>query len=257
MNPVSPVVIHIPHASRKIPFDIRSSLVLSDNDLEEELIKMTDAYTDELFDGNDMGAHTIIFPVSRLVLDPERFLDDDQEVMSGLGMGVIYTRTSSGQRLRHPPTHEERAALIDRYYRPHHQRFEAYVAACVDVFGRCMIIDCHSFPSVALPYELDQSSIRPDICIGEDSFHTPEWLRDMICDKFEKIGYSTAINKPFAGTIVPLAYYQKEPSVLSIMMEVNRKLYMDESTGLKNSGFKSVKWHISLILNEINAILSA
>ena len=67
--------------------------------LKKELVIMTDAYTDELFDV--VGAHTNIFPVSRLVLDPERFLDDNQEIMAALGMGVIYTRTSSGQRLRY------------------------------------------------------------------------------------------------------------------------------------------------------------
>jgi N-formylglutamate deformylase len=81
-------------------------------------------------------------------------------------------------------------------------------------------------------------------------------LKDMICDEFEKVGYSTTVNNPFAGTIVPLAYYQRDTSVMSIMVEVNRKLYMDESTGLKNSGIDSVKRHISSILNKIRMILS-
>jgi len=104
---VVPIIIHIPHASRKIPSDIRRSLLLSDSDLEEELTVMTDAFTDELFDV--VSANAEIFPVSRLVLDPERFIDDNQEMMAALGMGVIYTCTSSGQRLRHPPTSKERA----------------------------------------------------------------------------------------------------------------------------------------------------
>jgi len=57
---------------------------------------MTDAFTDDLFVPDFVGAQTIIFPMSRLVLDPERFLNDDDEIMSALGMGVIYTRTSDG-----------------------------------------------------------------------------------------------------------------------------------------------------------------
>ena len=64
---------------------------------------MTDAYIDELFDYHAEGVQKVIFPISRLVLDPERFLDDDQEIMAERGMGVIYTQTSSGQRLRYPP----------------------------------------------------------------------------------------------------------------------------------------------------------
>ena len=57
---------------------------------------MTDAYTDDLF-GSHAGTDdsVVTFPVSRLVVDPERFLDDTLETMARCGMGVIYERTSS------------------------------------------------------------------------------------------------------------------------------------------------------------------
>ena len=55
---------------------------------------MTDAYTDKLFSVPD--AAVVRYPVSRLIADPERFENDAEEVMSKLGMGVIYTRTSGG-----------------------------------------------------------------------------------------------------------------------------------------------------------------
>ena len=67
-----------------------------------------------------------------------------------------------------------------------------------------MIKYCHSFPSIALQYELDQSEARPNIRIGADDFHTPDWIIDKLSEEFEKLGYSTAVNKPFSGTIVPL-----------------------------------------------------
>ena len=38
-----------------------------------------------------------MFPVSRLVVDPERFIADPMECV---GMGVVYTRTSNGEVLR-------------------------------------------------------------------------------------------------------------------------------------------------------------
>ena len=108
MNPSMPLVFHIPHASKVIPTDLRRSILLSDAELEIELNKMTDAFTDELFAVDSLKAYTVVFPVSRMVLDPERFLDDDQEVMARRGMGVVYTQTSDGRTLRGPMAGEER-----------------------------------------------------------------------------------------------------------------------------------------------------
>jgi N-formylglutamate amidohydrolase len=55
---------------------------------------MTDAYTDELFQSDLLGASTVHYPVSRIVVDPERFESDAEESMARVGMGVIYTKTS-------------------------------------------------------------------------------------------------------------------------------------------------------------------
>ncbi len=82
------IALHIPHSSKEIPPDVRRSFVLPDSELETELIRLSDSYTDELFDCK--LATKIIFPVSRLVLDPERFVDDANEPMSKFGMGVVY-----------------------------------------------------------------------------------------------------------------------------------------------------------------------
>jgi hypothetical protein len=43
------MIFHIPHASFDIPFDLRSSLLLDDESLMDELRVMTDAFTDDLF----------------------------------------------------------------------------------------------------------------------------------------------------------------------------------------------------------------
>ncbi len=52
------------------------------------------------------------------------------------------------------------------------------------------------------------------------------------------------MNNPFSGTIVPLKYYSKNINVHSVMLEINRSLYMDEVTGKKKENFSRVKQDI-------------
>jgi N-formylglutamate amidohydrolase len=81
-----------------------------------ELDRLTDHYTDELFDHRGPPEFaTVRFPVSRFVVDPERFEDDAQEPMAARGQGAIYTRTTDARSLRNPPTAAERDALLDCY----------------------------------------------------------------------------------------------------------------------------------------------
>ena len=209
---------------------------------------MTDSYTDELFAPKSEYMQTVVFPVSRLALDPERFEDDAQEVMAERGMGVIYARTSDGLLLREAPTENERKILIERYYKPHHLKLQESVDVCLQSFGRCVIFDCHSFPSVPLPYEDDQNPDRPDICIGTDEFHTPDALCQILKEAVARNGLSCEINRPFSGSIVPGKYYRRNSNVNSIMFEVNRGLYMNEKTGEKGVGFEKHQKTIGAIL---------
>jgi len=43
------MILHIPHSSGTIPDQFRDQIVLSDDDLTTELVRMTDAFTDERF----------------------------------------------------------------------------------------------------------------------------------------------------------------------------------------------------------------
>jgi N-formylglutamate amidohydrolase/ADP-ribose pyrophosphatase YjhB (NUDIX family) len=212
---------------------------------------MTDWFTEELFDLPE--ATRIVFPMSRLVVDPERFLDDAQEVMAEMGMGVIYTHTSQGEPLRLAPSAKERSELLDRHYHPHHQRLSEAVDCAVKAFGYCLVVDGHSFPSAPLPYESDQSSDRPDICLGTDSFHTPAWLIDVAAAAFHDLGLTVAVDRPFAGALVPLSHFQRNSRVLALMVEVNRGLYIDECTGRRTVNFLALKCKVQDTLTAIMA----
>jgi N-formylglutamate deformylase len=164
-NAAQIAVLHIPHSSRCVPVEERQTILLDDVALNRELLCMTDSYTDELFSSPPVEAARLVFPVSRLVCDVERFPSDEDEPMARRGMGAIYARTSKGETLRVQPDAVHRQTLLDRWYWPHHVELEGMVNHVAARSGVCLIVDCHSFASVALPYELDQTSDRADICI--------------------------------------------------------------------------------------------
>lgn len=243
------MILHIPHASDVIPIGLRGQIVLSDEDLTAELLRMTDAFTNELFDYP--GATKMQFPISRLLVEVERFPDDTKEPMSKVGMGIIYTRTAHGKKLKRELLAQEKRDLITRYYETHHQTLLAEVKNELEKDGKALIVDCHSFPNQPLPCDRDQSVPRPDFCIGTDSFHTPKALIQASVQSLKEKGDSVGINKPYEGTFVPLSFYKKDSRVTSIMIEVNRSLYMDELVGTKTSTFGSTQNQILTLLDSI------
>ena len=235
------VVLHIPHESTTLPADVRSRLLLDDENLRNEVIRMTDHLTGELFTGNAAETTVVRAPVSRLVVDVERFPDDADEPMASRGMGAVYTTTSQRTPLRADISKRERERLMRDYYHPHHARLETAVASAIDRYGRCTLIDCHSFPSVALPYECaDHSRERPDICIGTDDFHTRSALTDAFVRAFQQAGWRVGLNDPFRGALVPRSRYRKDARVEAVMVEINRGLYLRETDATPLAGFADI-----------------
>jgi N-formylglutamate amidohydrolase len=236
-----PLVAHIPHASTRIPPDARRQILLNDADLHREIVRLTDWHTDALFSWmTSVDATVFLATLSRLVFDPERFEDDALEPTASVGQGVVYTKTTEGTPLA-SITADERARRIREFYRPYHEALSTLVAARLDVSDCCTIIDCHSFATIPLPSETDQSPSRPDICIGTDEFHTPSGLADRLEESLSRHGFRVGMDSPFSGALVPIEYYRVDRRVKSVLIEVRRGLYCDEQTGERNSDFDEVR----------------
>lgn len=232
------VLLHVPHDSTRIPEEVRHQFALSNSDIGKELLLMTDHHTFDLFGRGVPSQQVIRAPVSRLVLDVERFEDDDCEPMAVRGMGAVYMKTHDGQSLRHALRDGQREKLMDDWYRPHHAALTLAVERTLEDFGCVVIIDCHSFPSKPLPYEVDQTPKRPQICVGTDEFHTPARLATAILDMFAGEGWTVGLNAPFSGALVPSRYFGLDRRVAALMVEVRRDVYLDEDTGMTNESFE-------------------
>ena len=226
------LLLHIPHASVDIP--LIDGYINSPLMIEKEKLKLTDWYTDELFFSST--DKIIEAPFSRLFCDVERFENDEQEVMSKYGMGAVYTHFDTGEIMR-TVTSSLRNKIMLEYYYNHHNKFTLAVSKELEKFDKCLIVDCHSYPSKPITRDLNQSYIRPDFNIGIDPFHTPQFIIDASIAFFEEKGYSLGVDWPYSGTIVPMTFYQKNPKVYSIMLEINRGLYLLEPGNEKSEKF--------------------
>jgi N-formylglutamate amidohydrolase len=225
--------------------------------MDRELLRLTDRYTDELFELDPAIATSVVFGVSRLVVDPERFTDEAMEPMAAHGMGAVYTATTDGAPLRARLDTSERAELLARFYEPHHAALEAATRAALDATGRCLIVDAHSFPDNPLGTDLDQGPERPEICIGTDPFHTPDPLATAAVNAFQARGLGVAVNRPYAGALVPGPWYRRDKRVSAVMIEINRRLYMDEVTGRKNADFSETRATVQSVVRGLVAAAAA
>ncbi|GAA1011118.1 N-formylglutamate amidohydrolase [Streptomyces sp. F-3] len=232
----SPVILHVPHSAREIPADVRAGIVLDDAALERELDHITDAHTARIAEvAAGLAAVTpwrFVNRLSRLVVDPERFPDEREEMLA-VGMGAVYTRTTHRQVLRPADTDPE--PLLERYFRPYAEAMTEAVAGRLAATGRAVVVDVHSYPSAALPYELHGEGPRPPVCLGTDAFHTPPELTGLARKAFEPCG-GTGLNSPFSGTYVPLRFYGSDARVHALMVEIRRDLYMTEPGGPAGPG---------------------
>ncbi|MCU7726014.1 N-formylglutamate amidohydrolase [Actinoplanes sp. KI2] len=246
----SPVILHVPHASRAITPEARAGLLVTDAQLGEELDHLTDAHTDLIAARAAGLAHerpwTFANRWSRLVVDPERF-PDDREEMRAVGMGAVYTAGFAGRKLRDDDGVRDEA-LLRTHFVPYSAALAGLVADRLAAVGRAVIVDVHSYATVLLPYEIHREGARPAVCLGTDRDHTPGWLLTAAQAAFPE----HALNTPFAGCYVPLDYYGTDPRVAALMIEIRRDGYMTEPGGPPHAGLDRLAAALAALIDSVS-----
>ncbi len=234
------LLLHVPHSSTLFPRESRFSF--DDLDFDERLL--IDYYTDELFVPKGLSEQIshAVFPYCRLFCDVERLMNDPLEMK---GLGFCY--------FREVPTGDGLSVAL-RTFGSRQVAFEHYVDFHAEVakqLFRCgddsLLIDCHSFSS--LPNLLNPTPPDIDICIGfnEDVTRPDQTVIGNIVEYFKSLGYKVGINEPFSNSKtfdVPIRYH-------SLMIEVNKRLYMDEQTLEQSDGFFKLREEIGSLLRNL------
>lgn len=249
-----PLVFASPHSGRDYPPEFVAGARLD----PVALRRSEDGFVDDLFAAApEYGAPLLraLFPRAFIDANREPF-ELDQEMFSdplpgyvntessrvAAGLGTIAKVVSSGQDI-YPRklTFAEAAERIDSYYRPYHKALETLITDTKRKFGYCVVVDCHSMPSIGGPLDPDAGRGRAEFIIG-DCFGSA--CAPYITDAIERVirgsGYAVARNKPFAGGFTTRHYGQPHDGVHTVQIEINRALYMDEINIRKNDNFDRV-----------------
>lgn len=213
-------VIHIPHSSLEVPKYFKKYLTYSYEKFQKENIFICDYLVDKFVPNN--FNNIIKFKYSRMYLNVERYLDDNKEEMSKYGMGVLYTKDSNG-KIFVKRNKENNEYIINDYYKEHHKKLDTMVGKIIDKHGTCFIIDLHSF-SDEFVYKMFNKKNNPDICIGINKDNYDSNLVVKTISHFKRYGYSVKINYPYEGAITSNKY----PLVKSIMIEINKRVYLKD-----------------------------
>ena len=255
-DPKSAVILHVPHGGLFIPEPELSTFELGGEELAAEARLMADLGTDILarkaYEASQLKPWVFINRLSRLVVDPERFTDESEE-MNAVGMGFAYSRTSDQRKLR-SVSESDSQRLLRTYFEPYSNAFEELVGQVLQDRGSVTIIDLHSYAVEALPYELHKTDKRPGLCIGTNNFHTGTCLIAAARTAFESFT-SVALNEPFSGTYVPLEFYGRDARVQSLMLEIRK-----DTCGFgdpESAEFENTARALAGFVRELNEVLPA
>ena len=226
------IVLNEPHASIEGLYNNQLSFWnIDERFINDIVLKWTDWHTDYLFHGfrND-HVKTVRFPYSRFIVDAERLWDDPLEQH---GQGIVYKHFDGYTRA--VPEENEKQLLCLWHW--HQQRLRDSLCE------GALLLDCHSFPS-------EMSDI--DICIGfnEDWSKPHKETVELAVNLFESNGYKVGINEPYSNSETPDCPFLYQ----SMMLEVNKKTYMEDGTlclKYQPNDRKSVRELITRLMSEL------
>ena len=237
-----PYLVNLPHCGLEIPEEYKDDYFLSEEKLNDNIYQYADLYTEELFDPLYERFGGVKNNYSRLFFDPERFFGDDQEKMSKLGLGWFYEKAILENVLLRNTNNKSKIA---QYYIDYHKKLTEKVQEKVERYGNCTIIDCHSFSNERYWFH-DKDIELPDICIGYDEEHVDMELVELIKEMFED--YVIKINEPYSGSLVPTEHYRKSENVKSVMLEINKRLYLNGDNVTKNYKFSDLVFKLDMLM---------
>ncbi len=238
-NPKNPVLITVPHSGSYYPELFKKHIKL-DLDI---IRKIEDYQSDKILKlVKKESVDILIAKCSRAVVDLNRssksidnnmfnevvlFDHPEEKKMISYGLGVFPKIISNKSIFKTKLPISYSRKMLEKYYDPFHRLLSKQLEYLLKKFGFCYHFDLHTMPSRALK----NFKVKPDIVLGNNfGKSSSENLISYIKNSFEKFGLKVEINNPYAGGFITRKYGNPLTGIETVQIEINRSLYMDETS---------------------------
>jgi N-formylglutamate amidohydrolase len=254
----TPLIFASPHSGRLYPLSMMSASSLG----EQAIRQSEDVLVDDLIaPAAEVGAVVIQARFARAFMDVNRapfeldadMFEDELPAFArartprvAAGLGAIARIVAEGQEIyARKLTFAEAQGRIDLVHRPYHARLSELIAAAKARCGLAVLIDWHSMPSAAAGYT---NGRRNDIVLGDrfGASASPHIAR-LVELTLRETGYRVARNVPYAGGYTTEHYGRPAAGVHALQIEIDRGLYLNETTLKPGRGYDKVKTDLTRI----------
>jgi N-formylglutamate amidohydrolase len=256
------VVFASPHSGRDYP-----PAFLRRSVLPPRLLRSSeDAFVDLLFGSAPrQGAPLLAALAPRAWVDLNRAADEmDPALIEGLvrgtpnprvnsGLGVVPRVVASGRAIYSGKLKQAEAdGRITDVWQPYHAALQYMLDDSRAVFGRAILVDCHSMPHEAIEAACGAHRDRPDVVLGDRFGAAADGeIVERIEAAFSGAGLKVARNAPFAGAYIVQHYGRPARGQHAVQIEIDRALYMNEARVEPNANFDAMRRLISGVISKI------
>ena len=245
-----PVVVDVSRSGRFYPIDFRSPVPFS------ALHDNVSMYVDEIWkDAPNHGATMLQALFPNTYIDANRHeLDIDPSLIEGewpvpvqfvskSGLGLLKTVSRYGEPLQEGKlTVAEVQHRLDRYFHPYHRELASVMDRMLTAHGFYYQLSCVCWWAVGAPTPADAGKERMDFCLGNlRGASSSEDFIEFIAEVIRAQGFTCSVNMPYTGGELNRRYGKPDGNQESVMIEINKKKFMDVSSFKKNEGFDAIQ----------------
>jgi N-formylglutamate deformylase len=218
-------LLSIPHSGETIPEAFEPFLSGDHSAYKEDV----DYKVNELVNIEELqksGIAVLVAHIHRVCVDLNRH--ENHSIL-------CWKQNTQGKKLvTQEPTPKMVESFLEKYHRPY---FHILKAAIQDLEkrknGLVSMIDLHSMPSKPTAYHMkqnpNQQMHRSDFCVSDRKGKTAQKeFTHYFRDQLVQAGHESSLNDPYIGGYI--TEYVDQFRTNNIQIEINRSIYMDEST---------------------------